>query len=137
VRNRTVVGDRRDTAFVIFSVVVGMAIGAGHLEVALAGMGVVGIAALVVQPRGDGAGLNPHWRLTVRVGIGLDAGALLEGVFREHLGESHLAFDEHGQAGRGLGPDVQGPATPGQRAHGACGRDEPRRGVQSVELQRL
>lgn len=49
VRFRTVVKDTRDTAFVIFSVVVGMAVGAGHLSVAAAGIIVTGIAAFTVR----------------------------------------------------------------------------------------
>ena len=51
VRFRTVVKDTRDTAFVIFSVVVGMAVGAGHLSVAVVGLIITGIAAFVVRPR--------------------------------------------------------------------------------------
>jgi hypothetical protein len=53
VRFRTVVKDTRDTAFVIFSVVVGMAIGAGHLTVAIVGIIVAGIAAFVVRPQAE------------------------------------------------------------------------------------
>lgn len=51
VRFRTVVKDTRDTAFVIFSVVVGMAVGAGHLPVAIVGIVITGMAAFVVRPR--------------------------------------------------------------------------------------
>src|SRR6186997_3269311 len=46
VRFRTVVRDTRDTAFVIFSVAVGMAVGANHPTVALCGLAVVGAAAI-------------------------------------------------------------------------------------------
>ncbi len=45
VRFRTVVEDTLDIAFVIFAVLVGMAVGADHLAVALVGIGVVGVAA--------------------------------------------------------------------------------------------
>jgi Domain of unknown function (DUF4956) len=45
VRFRTVVRDTADTAFVIFAVVVGMAVGASHVLVALIGIAVVGVAA--------------------------------------------------------------------------------------------
>lgn len=51
VRFRTVVQDTRDTAFVIFAVVVGMAVGAGHLTVALIGILITGFAAYLMQPR--------------------------------------------------------------------------------------
>src|SRR5437660_1102591 len=38
VRFRTIVQDTRDTAFVIFAVVMGMAVGGGHLMLALTGL---------------------------------------------------------------------------------------------------
>ena len=44
VRFRTVVRDTQDTAYVIFAVVVGMAVGANNLWVSLIGIGVVGLA---------------------------------------------------------------------------------------------
>src|SRR5437588_12606747 len=49
VRFRTVVRDTKDTAFVIFSVVVGMAVGARNLWLAGIGLAVVGVAALVIS----------------------------------------------------------------------------------------
>lgn len=51
VRFRTVVRDTKDTAFVIFAVVVGMATGYGQAGVALLGLGVVGIAAYLFRDR--------------------------------------------------------------------------------------
>ena len=45
VRFRTVVRDTVDTAFVIFAVAVGMAVGANHPSVALSGIAIVGLAA--------------------------------------------------------------------------------------------
>ena len=49
VRFRTVVRDTQDTAYVIFAVAIGMAVGAHHLWVALAGVGVVALAAFVMR----------------------------------------------------------------------------------------
>ena len=49
VRFRTVVDDTRDTAFVIFSVVVGMAAGAGLLFVPLLGLPLVAMTAIVLD----------------------------------------------------------------------------------------
>ncbi len=51
VRFRTVVQDTRDTAFVIFSVVVGMGAGAGYLAAPLLGMPLVFLAAWVFRSR--------------------------------------------------------------------------------------
>lgn len=74
VRFRTVVKDTQDTAFVIFSVVVGMAAGAGHLEVGLIGLIVVGVAAMALWPPGKLPESAGAWRteagtLTIRVGL--------------------------------------------------------------------
>ena len=49
VRFRTVVRDTQDTAYVIFAVAIGMAIGAHHFWVALAGVGVVALAAFMMR----------------------------------------------------------------------------------------
>ena len=46
VRFRTVVRDTQDTAYVIFAVAVGMAVGAGHPGLAASGLGVIAFAAL-------------------------------------------------------------------------------------------
>ncbi len=48
VRFRTIVRDTRDTAYVIFAVVIGMAAGAADLWVALMGLVIIGFAALVL-----------------------------------------------------------------------------------------
>lgn len=54
VRFRTVVQDTKDTAFVIFAVVVGMAVGAGQYSVALCGIGAVGTSAVLFRDRKSG-----------------------------------------------------------------------------------
>lgn len=46
VRFRTVVEDTRDTAFVVFAVAIGLAVGAGYLALPLIALPVVGVAAL-------------------------------------------------------------------------------------------
>src|SRR5436190_22446258 len=51
VRFRTVVRDTQDTAYVIFAVVVGMAVGANLLPVAVAGILVILVAALILKAR--------------------------------------------------------------------------------------
>lgn len=84
VRFRTVVDDTRDTSFVIFAVVVGMAIGAGNLQVCLVGVPLVSLAALGLSflsapNRGK---LVKH--LEVRVTAGRDPESLLSGVLGQH-----------------------------------------------------
>ena len=51
VRFRTVVRDTQDTAYVIFAVAIGMAMGANHPSVALCGLVVVGVTALLLRRR--------------------------------------------------------------------------------------
>src|SRR5689334_17461198 len=79
VRFRTVVRDTQDTAYVIFAVVVGMAVGASHPWVAVIGLGVVGLAAALMRPRsrvGNGVAVvddaPPDYLLHVRLGLGFD-----------------------------------------------------------------
>lgn len=81
VRFRTVVEDTRDTAFVIFAVVIGMAVGAGYPKLAALGIPAVLIAALVMRAV-SGNGKAPTGELTtlvVRVGLGNDPDALVAG----------------------------------------------------------
>lgn len=83
VRFRTVVRDTRDTAFVIFSVVVGMAFGAGHAVVGLLAMAFTGLAAWLMRARVVDAAIELD--LTLRVALGKDLGTPVADVFREHV----------------------------------------------------
>jgi hypothetical protein len=81
VRFRTVVRDTQDTAYVIFAVAVGMAIGANHPAVALCGLVVVGAAAITMKFR-NGTSMLPvtgddTFQLTVRMALGQDPEAVL------------------------------------------------------------
>lgn len=80
VRFRTVVRDTQDTAFVIFAVIVGMAIGASDVSVALIGIVIVGIGAWMFAPRAAGTStLNEtDFVLTLRTAIGLNLQPVLD-----------------------------------------------------------
>ena len=84
VRFRTMVRDTKDTAFVIFSVVVGMAVGARNLWLAGIGLAVVGIAVLVISWFTK-ARSEPPFLLRIRVGLGNDFDQLLGGALCEYL----------------------------------------------------
>ncbi len=85
VRFRTVVRDTVDTAFVIFAVAVGMAVGASHSSVALSGIAVVGVAAWFMT-RGQRALENEaSYLLQVRIGLGHDVDSLLGPAFGAHV----------------------------------------------------
>ena len=75
VRFRTVVQDTKDTAFVIFAVVVGMAIGAGQLSVALGGTAAVGLVAWLFRDRNDDGRRPDPRRFDVRVRMAPDMAA--------------------------------------------------------------
>lgn len=90
VRFRTVVDDTRDTAFVIFAVIVGMAVGTGQFLVPVAGIPAVGLAAIGLNRFRNGAGASVDGTLTVRVGLGRDAEALLAGPLAKHADRRRL-----------------------------------------------
>src|SRR5690348_967343 len=69
VRFRTVVEDTRDTAFVIFAVAMGMAVGAGFVAVPLVGIPFVALAAFLFRGGTPAPARGPPaYTLTVRVG---------------------------------------------------------------------
>jgi hypothetical protein len=70
VRFRTVVQDTRDTAFVIFAVVIGMAVGASNLTVAGSGIVTVGFAAWLFRPKSNGGAEGRIASINVRLGLG-------------------------------------------------------------------
>jgi len=103
VRFRTVVEDTRDTAFVIFAVVVGMAVGAGYSLLALIGIPAVASAALLMRTFSEQvvtAGLPAV--LTVRVNLGQDPATLLAVAFSNHLKKAHLTGASTARQGAAL-----------------------------------
>jgi len=94
VRFRSVVEDTRDTAFVIFAVVVGMAAGAGAYLVAIVGIPIVGLVAWLLAVWGRSGARptvsSPVTRATsivVRVGTGVDPATGLAPVLARHATE--------------------------------------------------
>ncbi len=92
VRFRTVVEDTRDTAFVIFAVVVGMTAGAGCAVLAVIGIPVVAFAVNVMRildgPRADDG--SKAVALSVRIGLGHDPDTLLGAVFDRYFSHRRL-----------------------------------------------
>ncbi len=86
VRFRTVVQDTRDTVFVIFSVVVGMAIGASHLAVALVGIVITGVASFLLRPRNNIAETSgADLILVLRYGLGWEPEFAIKEVLAKYL----------------------------------------------------
>lgn len=84
VRFRTVVEDTRDTAFVIFAVAIGMAVGADFIKVPLVGILFVALAAFLFRARDMVPAASLDVLLTVRMGAGREPEALLRGPLEKH-----------------------------------------------------
>ena len=102
VRFRTVVRDTQDTAYVIFAVAVGMAAGAGHLTLALSGLGVVAVAAGVMRRGTVAASAADAYLLRIRLGMGHDAATTLGPAFNQYLVSRHVASIETAKQGMAL-----------------------------------
>jgi hypothetical protein len=103
VRFRTVVEDTRDTAFVIFAVVIGMAVGAGYAVLAGIGIPAVLLAAVLMRygwPDANGAPAPAT--LIVRIGLGHDPEVLLGSVIGQHVRESRLLGTSTARQGAAL-----------------------------------
>ncbi len=95
VRFRTVVADTRDTAFVIFAVVIGMAAGTGHLSTALIGLaGGCLTAALMYSLTKDSTVAEGAWKLVIRIALGSQSTEKLEAALKESVD----AFAETGSS---------------------------------------
>ncbi len=139
VRFRTVVQDTRDTAFVIFAVTVGMAVGAGDLWVAGLTLVVVGTAAAVVAA-GKGASLavaEEGYSLGVWLALGHQAPEVVAPVFQKYVHRSELVAVATASKGAALEttyriwlrPEAD-PATLVDEINGLPG-------IQNVQLRRL
>lgn len=137
VRFRTVVRDTQDTAYVIFAVVVGMAVGARDLWVGVIGICVVGLAAYMMTVRAKVfSAANPAYVLSLRVGLGHDLDQLLGGALDAHLIDRELLSVATARQGASLDVIYEGrmrtTVTPDDFVK-ALNRLE---GIQSVELRR-
>ena len=137
VRFRTVVRDTQDTAFVIFAVVIGMAIGAGYAILAAIGMPAVLAAALVMRhisarPLEE----NGYAALTVRIGLGQDPDVLLGNVLAHHLTEINLAGTGTAKQGSALELTYQVRLRDSGKAFNLVAELNKIEGVQGVELRR-
>jgi uncharacterized membrane protein YhiD involved in acid resistance len=138
VRFRTVVEDTRDTAFVIFAVVVGMAVGAGMADLAAIGIPAVLTAALLmrwVNARPPAMRPSEYGTLTVRVNAGLDPEAVLGSLFAQHLAASRLANTSTAKQGAALEATYKVRMRYPDRAIALVADLSKVEGVQGVELK--
>ena len=83
VRFRTVVSDTRDTAFVIFAVVIGMAAGAGYLVLAAVAIPAIFVAAMVMTLF-DGRQSGIAATLTAKFALDAKPDELMAALFAKH-----------------------------------------------------
>ncbi|MCI0641210.1 MAG: DUF4956 domain-containing protein [Gemmataceae bacterium] len=108
VRFRTVVEDTRDTAYVIFAVVVGMGVGASDdlvPIVPLLGIPIVAVAAWLLSLwSGPNATATPaaDYALAVRLGLGREPNGVLQSVFEKHLALARLKATTTARQGAAL-----------------------------------
>jgi hypothetical protein len=135
VRFRTVVRDTRDTAFVIFSVVVGMAVGARNLWLAAIGVVVVGAAAMVISAVTKERS-EPPLLLRVRVSLGNELDTLLGSTLNQYLGQRRLISVSTAKLGAALSVVYEGRLRPGGSAEELVKALNEIQGVQDVRFQR-
>jgi uncharacterized membrane protein HdeD (DUF308 family) len=149
VRFRTVVEDTRDTAFVIFSVIVGMAAGAGLVWVPLVGIPIVSLASVGLSrldlSRLDlsrlglaaAAGTNQACTLCIRVGLGRDADMLFGAILARHLARQRVTAVGTARQGAAVEITYQVKLKPEATMTGLVTELNQVEGVMSVELNRL
>ena len=138
VRFRTVVRDTQDTAFVIFAVVIGMAVGARDLIVAGIGIVIVGGAAFVMRPRSALSTISAApYLLQLRVGLGHDIETLVGPTLENFMLEHQLVSLKTGKQGLVVDASFQGPLRKDASAEALVKALNRIEGVQGVELARL
>lgn len=138
VRFRTAVADTRDTAFVIFAVIVGMAAGSASMLLPAIGVPIVGAAAIVLS-RLQGfttTAAAARCALTVRLGLDADPEEILRDTLARHARWHRLIGTRTARQGQAL--EVTYAVRPRSiAAHAAIVKDLHRTvGVQGVELRR-
>jgi hypothetical protein len=136
VRFRTIVQDTRDTAFVIFAVTVGMAVGAGNMWVAGLSLVVVGVAAAVVARQKPALVTSGDFELTVCVPLGYQAGELLAPVFERHVARSTVSAISTANRGASLETCYTVRLRPGASPAALVDELNGLEGIQSVQLRR-
>jgi hypothetical protein len=149
VRFRTVVRDTQDTAFVIFAVVVGMAIGAAHTDatagfigyfagyrIAALGVLIVGLAAFVIRQRAVLDWSERENTLNIRIGLGIDAATLLGPFFENNVADHEVISVATVRQGAALDYLYRVRMKPGFNPASFVKQLNQLEGVQSVELRR-
>ena len=140
VRFRTVVRDTQDTAYVIFAVAIGMAMGANHPLVALCGLAVIGAAAVTLKTRGGPIlpvnGTFP-FILHVRLAIGLDVESIVGPALEPFVSARRLVSVTTARQGLALDATYHIALRSESTASALVNALNRLEGVQAVELLRI
>jgi hypothetical protein len=136
VRFRTVVRDTQDTAFVIFAVVVGMAVGAQNPWVAMIGIVVVSLAAFIMmhRPTPSAAVADTPFRLDVRVASGYDPEGAMATTIDAFVADRRLVSVGTARQGMALGVSYSVRFRKGKAPEELVKALNRIEGVQNVEL---
>jgi len=141
VRFRTVVRDTQDTAFVIFSVAVGMAVGAGYPWLAVAGSSVVAVAAFAMKSRDSLAAASSAegepFELQVRLGIGHDPQAVVGPALDAHAADRRLMSIATARRGLAMDATFRAALRNSASADTLVRELNKTEGVQTVRLKRI
>ena len=139
VRFRTVVRDTQDTAYVIFAVVVGMAVGTSNFVAAVIGIGIIGVAAFVAKQKAkstfEQAEITPEFSLKVIVGLGMDLD-MLSSAAGSHIENRRLQSFRTARQGAALQAEYIVQLRPGSSIADVVRTLNHLDGVQSVEVER-
>lgn len=136
VRFRTVVQDTKDTAFVIFAVVVGMAVGAGQYSVAVCGLAAVGAAAGLFRDRFSFSPASPgRLVLVVRLGWSPDVEQFVNEALARHAVQSEQISASTVRQGAALELSFRLRLDPGSAMTAVAAELNRIEGVQGVELR--
>jgi hypothetical protein len=139
VRFRTIIQDTRDTAFVIFAVVLGMAAGAGYLTMALLGTVIVGAASAVLylaSRRAAPPGAE-EFSLMVRVPLSVNAEELVLSAAGKHLASHQILATGTARQGAALDITYRVRLRPGVSPAAVVLELNRVEGIQAAELRRL
>jgi hypothetical protein len=141
VRFRTVVRDTQDTAYVIFAVAIGMAMGANHPLAAVCGLVVVGAAAVLLKGKGRAATLSNSTEpfpfvLRVRLAIGVDAESALASTLEPFISGRRLGSVATARQGLSIDATYDISLREESSASALVNAINRLEGVQNVELQR-
>ncbi len=137
VRFRTVVRDTKDTAYVIFAVVVGMAVGAQNLWVACIGIVVIGTGVVLVSLRSHlSNGSDPVFVLTARLAVEGDCDEKLRKALDSSLSGREIISATTAKKGSCLEVAYEGRLRPGATVQGIVQELSRIDGVEDVRLKR-